>query len=882
MIPVASAASVASNGKVTHEVMAQSWLLDSAVEHTRRRTGYAEVSPVFSIPLMDSGGLLGFLNIHLDKLRAVEKNELSNFYLLGVQIAHKIKEIRLTHEIDELKDRLQQVTLNNREIQHQVTSLSKELYAISAISTKINQSMDFDKSLRKAMATTRKFYGAAVILVYIKTGETSKPQLSAVDCEEGTADSAFFRKIGKKYLKEVFSNSKPFVKDYKPVKHETGPAGTGGGQLNTIIGVPLKSNDNIIGAMILLHESMEPFSQAGLRLLSGMANIMAMGIDNMNLFQQSEQKKSEAQFLVRSIARFNASLDLKKTLKSVTKKGIEFVGPDCRVLLFSETQVPLIKAQYVNRRGKYFIESRCYKKISSNEMGHIYELMKSQKKPVLIKSVQRSKRFGREVKLDFLKMNIHSLIGVPLKIREKILGLLLLIHGKDKRSFNSQDLSFAEALGNAASLSIENARAHTASLEMSEFLEKKISEKTSQIQQIQERQKIRVENRKDIIFRVNRRNRFVFVNKAMETLTGCSREALYQGDIRAEDVVAPEDRKRVKECFKMVLTGALPTVKGFEYRHLNQKGEDHLISLTIYPEKDKLGRIIGVEGVGEDITEKKRLESELEKAKDLAMLGEFSSAVAHQIRNPLGNILMGSKLLQKELGIEGRSPQNNALKSQPHSRPNADRSGLRGIFGDFAEGIQNLNQVVTELLEYTKTLKLSRSSQKIEIILRDTLNRFEGLLQQNGIEVEEQFDPGLPTLSVDAILLGQVFQNIIHNAIQAMPNGGHLFLFSGFYLQKPGYAFISINDSGPGIPRAEAEKVFRPFYTTKDHGTGLGLSLAHRIVEAHKGMLWVCHHPCPHFVTKPVELILGASKPSYRGATIHILLPIDGQPKGKF
>jgi PAS domain S-box-containing protein len=364
----------------------------------------------------------------------------------------------------------------------------------------------------------------------------------------------------------------------------------------------------------------------------------------------------------------------------------------------------------------------------------------------------------------------------------------------------------------------------------------------------------------------------------MEILTGCSKEALYQGEIRAEDVVAPEDRKRVKECFKMVLSGELPTVKGFEYRHLNQQGADHLISLTIYPEKDQLGQIIGVEGVGEDITEKKSLESELEKAKNLALLGEFSSAVAHQIRNPLGNILMGSKLLQKELGIDWQSPQKNDPEKQPHSGPNTDRSGLRGIFADFTEGIQNLNQVVTELLEYTKTLKLSPSSQKIEIILRETLSRFEGLLQQNGIEVEEQFDRGLPTLSVDAILLGQVFQNIIHNAIQAMPNGGHLFLFAGFYLQKPGYAFISINDSGVGIPQADAEKIFRPFFTTKDQGTGLGLSLAHRIVEAHKGMLWVCHHPCPHFVTKPVELILGARTPSYKGATIHILLPIDGQP----
>lgn len=879
LIPVATVSNLGSNNQVKQEVRAQSWLLDSTVEHTRRRTKSANVFPVFVIPLMESGGLLGFLSIHLDKLRVVEKNELSNFYLFGVHVAHKIKEIMLTHQIEDLDSRLRTATLKNRDIQQQVTSLSKELYAISAVSTKINQSMDFDKSLRKTMATTRKFFGAAIILLYIQNNESSKPQLSIVDCEEGTVKSALLRRIEKKFLKELFAGSKPFVKDCKSLNHEGGPAGTGDGELNALVGVPLKSNDNIIGAMILLHESMEPFTQARLRLLSGMANIMAMGIDNMYLFKQSEQKKSEAEFLVRSIARFNASLDLKKTLKSVTKKGIEFVGPDCRVFLFSETQVPMIQTEYVNRRGKWLIESKLYKKISPLEMGHIYELMNSQKAPVLITNINRSKRFGRDQRLDFLKMNIHSLIGIPLQIREKILGLLLLTHGKDQRSFNRQDLSFAEALGNAASLSIENARAHTASLEMSEFLEKKISEKTSQIQQIQQRQQIRVENRKDIIFRVNRRNRFVFVNKAMEALSGCSREALYQGDIKAEDVVAPEDCKRVKECFKMVLAGELPTVKGFEYRHLNQQGEDHLISLTIYPEKDSLGRIIGVEGVGEDITEKKRLESELEKAKDLALLGEFSSAVAHQIRNPLGNILMGSKLLQKELGIDGQPPENNDFKSRSYSRRTMDGSSIRGIFSDFAEGVQNLNQVVTELLEYTKTLKLSRSSQKIEIILRETLKRFEGLLHRNGIKLEEQFDPGLPTLSVDAILLSQVFQNTIHNAIQAMPNGGHLFLFAGFYLQKPGYAFISINDSGPGIQQSEAEKVFHPFYTTKDHGTGLGLSLAHRIVEAHNGMMWVCHHPCHHFATRPVELILGTRKPSHKGATIHILLPIDDQPK---
>ena len=198
LISVATASKGGTKNKGKHEVMAQSWLLDSTVEHTRRKTQFASLSPVFSIPLMESQGLLGFLNIHLNKLRVVDRNELSNFYLFGALVAYKIKEIMLTHEIGDLKDHLNTVTSNNRDIQHQVTSLSKELYAISAISTKINQSMDFDKSLRKAMATTRKFFGAAVILVYIKNSESSKPQLSAVDCEEGTAKSAQELKIEKR------------------------------------------------------------------------------------------------------------------------------------------------------------------------------------------------------------------------------------------------------------------------------------------------------------------------------------------------------------------------------------------------------------------------------------------------------------------------------------------------------------------------------------------------------------------------------------------------------------------------------------------------------------------------------------------------------------
>jgi signal transduction histidine kinase len=314
-------------------------------------------------------------------------------------------------------------------------------------------------------------------------------------------------------------------------------------------------------------------------------------------------------------------------------------------------------------------------------------------------------------------------------------------------------------------------------------------------------------------------------------------------------------------------------VKDLEYNHLNLKGDDHVISMTVYPEMDPSGRIVGLEGVGRDITEQKKLEAELEKTKNLAMLGEFSAALAHQVRNPLGNILMGTKLLERCLGLEDEHPIGSEKTTQGSSGVALSNSDLRRIFSDLSQGIHNLNQIVTRLLEYTKTLKPKLSAQRIDLVLRESLYTFQDIVKQNGINIEEDFDPHLPLLSVDVLLMGQAFQNVIHNAIQAMPSGGLLFLASRFYPLKPNCAFVSISDSGEGMAPSELEKIFRPFYTTKHIGIGLGLSLAHRIVEAHKGQIWACNNPCLHL---PPKALRTYHKKIAKGLTIHILLPIDG------
>ncbi|NIS70498.1 MAG: hypothetical protein GTO12_16605 [Proteobacteria bacterium] len=203
---------------------------------------------------------------------------------------------------------------------------------------------------------------------------------------------------------------------------------------------------------------------------------------------------------------------------------------------------------------------------------------------------------------------------------------------------------------------------------------------------------------------------------------------------------------------------------------------------------------------------------------------------------------------------------------------------MASIFWNLSEGVSNLNRVVTELLEYTKTLRLNLSSQKIDLILRETMDVFQAMINQNAITVEEHYGTELSPLSVDAVLIGQVFQNIIHNAIEAMPDGGRLSLTSGFFRQEPEYAIISISDTGVSLKASEIEKIFRPFYTTKNSGIGLGLSLAHRIIEAHKGKIWVCQNPCSHLGTGSREIITSRAATSQsKGVTVHILLPTAGK-----
>jgi two-component system sensor kinase FixL len=165
-----------------------------------------------------------------------------------------------------------------------------------------------------------------------------------------------------------------------------------------------------------------------------------------------------------------------------------------------------------------------------------------------------------------------------------------------------------------------------------------------------------------------------------------------------------------------------------------------------------------------------------------------------------------------------------------------------------------MNQIITELTEYTKSLNLRKTEQDIQQVLEEALSALREIIDQYHIQIFKHFPYYQISISADAILLTQAIQNIIHNALQVMTSGGELHVTVQPSSLKAEYVHIAIQDTGPGLDTGKLEKIFRPFYTTKDKGTGLGLSLCHRIIEAHQGFIW-------------------AAQNKSRGLTFNILLP---------
>ncbi len=236
-----------------------------------------------------------------------------------------------------------------------------------------------------------------------------------------------------------------------------------------------------------------------------------------------------------------------------------------------------------------------------------------------------------------------------------------------------------------------------------------------------------------------------------------------------------------------------------------------VVVLPLVKEKKIKGTVITIY----DITEKRKEEIKTRRLESLASLTNVAAAVAHEIKNPLAAISIHLQLLKK-------ITVNNAP---------AEEKTKKHIFV-IEEEIERLNKIVVDFLFAVRPLKFEFAPVDVNSVLKNLCETFFDEFDGKGITMSLNLAENLPKIQGDERFLRQVFMNILTNAGAAMPSGGFLDIATN---AKTDFITVTVSDSGQGILPENLNKIFEPYFTTKHDGTGLGLTIAYKIIKEHGG-----------------------------------------------
>jgi two-component system NtrC family sensor kinase len=231
--------------------------------------------------------------------------------------------------------------------------------------------------------------------------------------------------------------------------------------------------------------------------------------------------------------------------------------------------------------------------------------------------------------------------------------------------------------------------------------------------------------------------------------------------------------------------------------------------------------------------EKDRTQGQLIQSESLAAIGQLSAGIAHELNNPLAGT---SSLVQ--MSIE-------TLKEQ-------EQKDKRDIDGELLENLefslkelQKAGNIVRSVLDLSRQTQTYVEDVNMNRVLEDALRVLYNMYKHLGVVVEENYDSDLPLIKGNFANLGQVFINIIKNAVQALPEGKGTITLTTRYNHGKDRIVVECRDNGRGIPLEVQKDIFKPFFTTKEvgKGTGLGLYVSHEIIRKHKGSISVTSEP---------------------------------------
>jgi two-component system, NtrC family, nitrogen regulation sensor histidine kinase GlnL len=325
----------------------------------------------------------------------------------------------------------------------------------------------------------------------------------------------------------------------------------------------------------------------------------------------------------------------------------------------------------------------------------------------------------------------------------------------------------------------------------------------------------------DGVIVVGRDGLITLCNPAAEEITGLSRRQTMGATFEKLFFL---ETTLLEMVTKTIRTGI--TISDHENVVVRSAGRITPVAVTCYPLILANGENIGAILTLKDITYIRELEAAVRQADRLSTMGTLAAGLAHEVKNPLGGIKGAAQLLERELTKD---------------------SDLLEYTRVMIRETERIDHIIRELLELASPRGLKLNPVNLHKVLGDILLLQKQAVAERDISFVSHFDPSIPDIMADEEMLTRLFLNLIRNAIDALGETGQLTVtsrvLSDFRMaqneRSSRMVALEVSDDGPGIPPDDLENIWTPFFSTKSTGTGLGLTICHKIVAEHRGMIKV-------------------------------------------
>ncbi len=667
-----------------------------------------------------------------------------------------------------------------------------------------------------------------------------------------------------------------------------------------VMGVPLKAKDNIMGTITLYDklseegEECSAFANEDLQLLSTLASQASIAIENAKFYQQTVKNAKEMETLFSLSKGLTSILDLHFVLDSILRIVCELLGGGFGILTLFDDKSEDLFAKSIYGANPSIIPHLRFK-IGEGTTGWIGKYKES----ILLDTFDTSDK-----KTYFLP--IRNLIGVPLTVKDRLIGTIEIANKVSAAKFSSSDLMFLSTFAGQAAIAIENANLYERAKQLAEENMKRATE-LSILHEIGSALATTLD--------MNRLLHIILTGVTIGGGLGFNRAILFLVDEKEDALrgvlgVGPDSgeearlmwssqpssgslRDRILTDDDMMIHKNSTINKLASSLRVPINGGTSVLARTVLDKQGYIihdamsdprtlpslrdaiktesfatapliakGKVIGAIFVDNYFTKKPITEEDM----------RFLMMFAHQAGLAIENAMIYSNLEETNKSLREaqerliQQERMAALGEMAASMAHEIRNPLVSI-GGFArrlkdklahdekakkyseiiyQEVKRLERILQEILAFAKESSPAFVPTDINKVIEDVLFLFRDNLSSKNIKIVTALAVELPLIFADPQQLKQVFINLFANAEQAMEeNGGTLLVTSGPSAELLPEVQIEISNTGPGIPQEIMANIFNPFFTTKSSGTGLGLAIVHRIIDSHHGRIHVKNRPDP-------------------------------------